>query len=106
MAGALVTKDGKVFPATSAKGARPTYHPQVEAELKTIPPDPRMPGAHGRCVEPAAISDALTSGAKVEGSTVATAQVRAVGNPGHGQPIAPCAVCGELLRRFNAKPAI
>ena len=101
-AAALVTPDGRVWSGTSKKGAAaPVHHPVVEAELLTIPPDPRMPGAHGRCAEPACISSALESGVEVRGGRIASAQVRSPGNPAHGKPIPPCTVCKELLRRLD-----
>ena len=56
-----------------------------------------------RCPEPACISEALGAEAQVQGGRMPTAQVRAPGNPGHGQPIAPCAVGEELMRRFGIK---
>jgi RHS repeat-associated protein len=97
--GALVTADGTPFPASSAKGGQPpALNPQVQQVMDDM--QIRGPG-HGRCVEPQSVSNALDAGVDPRGGVMSTGQVRADGNPKHGQALPPCPSCSQLLDHFG-----
>jgi RHS repeat-associated protein len=98
-----LSKDGQTFTGASTKGETPpTLDPRVQEALDNIPPELRAPGGqHGRCGEPAAISDALNHGVDPAGGKMAAVEVRAPGNPKHGIPKPACNSCKELMKIFG-----
>jgi hypothetical protein len=103
-AGALVTPTHDVFPATSGTPHNPpNLHPDVVNYLDHIQMDAQGP-FHGNCVEPQAISDALSKGLTMQdlkGSTIQTAGVYRAGHPSHGSVTPPCDSCQPLLDIFG-----
>jgi RHS repeat-associated protein len=99
-AGALQV-GGKTFTAQSVRGGpAPQLHPDVQKVLDAIPRGAQG-AAHGKCVEPQCLSQALNAGVDPRGGFSAVTRVRSPNNPKQGTSIEPCKSCGVLLKFFG-----
>ncbi len=104
---------GIVVSQTSLVGAeQPNLHPAVREFVGSLPARQRQ-GFNERCAESALVSDQLwrldaergdgraTTIAEAvphfEGAAMMSRLIRPEGDPGHGKPAQPCAVCASLL---------
>ncbi len=104
---------GIVVSQTSLVGAeRPNLHPTVREFVGSLPVGQRQ-GFKERCAESALVSDQLwrldaergdgrvTTIAEAvphfEGAAMMSRLIRPEGDPDHGKPAQPCAVCAALL---------
>jgi RHS repeat-associated protein len=55
----------------------------------------------GQCAEIGCLSQALNAGVNPSGGSVATAAIRAVGNPAQAVPVQPCVTCSQVLRYYG-----
>ena len=111
--------NGTIVSHTSLVGdGRPNLHPAVWDFVNSLPNDQRRVFT-GRCAESALISDQLwkldagrTDGrtstiteaaSHFAGSAMTSRMVREPGNPDHGKPAAPCAVCAALLDALGVR---
>lgn len=93
----------RTFAGTSTRGATPpTHHPRVQQALDNIPAAQRS-RSHGRCVEPACISQALNEGVDPKGGVSTVLKVRAPGNSDHGADLPACPTCSKLLEVFGIR---
>jgi RHS repeat-associated protein len=102
-AGLVVDGHNEPFSGASIKGGGDhDLHPEVRAAYDRVPLDQRAPNnQHGRCGEPAALSEAMNAGVDPRGGTIAAVEVRAEGNPRHGAPKPPCSSCQHVLDELN-----
>lgn len=94
-AGALTTRDGQTFTATTRGNA--SLEPRVQPALDSVPPGQRSL-FHGRCCEPRLVSAALRAGADMRGASVSVVKVRGLGNPNHGASLSACSSCQSVLK--------
>ncbi|MEV0437867.1 YwqJ-related putative deaminase [Streptomyces spectabilis] len=108
---------GVVVSHTSLVGAdRSNLHPAVRAFIESLPVEQRR-GFDGKCAEvtlisdqfwrldaernderPVTVADAIRH---FEGAAMASRMVRPQGDPDHGKPVHPCAVCSALLEALG-----
>ncbi|MEC3977796.1 DUF6531 domain-containing protein [Amycolatopsis sp. H20-H5] len=102
-AGLVVDGHNQPFTGASAKGADPVkHHKDVQEALDRVPPEQRTAGnQHGRCGEPAALTEALNANVDPRGGTMSAVNVRSAGNEVHGTIKEPCSSCRHLLDQFN-----
>ncbi|MCM2427775.1 DUF6531 domain-containing protein [Streptomyces sp. RKAG337] len=99
-AGLSVPGHEPTFNGASIKGGGShDLHPDVQAAYDRVPQAIKddMGGAHSRCGEPEALSDAMRAGVNPRGGTMAAVEVRAPGNPAHGRVKDPCRSCEHVL---------
>ena len=100
VAGSLQVGD-QIFTDISSGAARqigqtPTpVNPIVQGIIEGLPEQSPFPGS---CAEIACISQAIEAGVDPPGGRIATAAIRAVGNPVQGTPVVPCVTCSQVLR--------
>ncbi|WP_411151354.1 YwqJ-related putative deaminase [Streptomyces sp. A30] len=110
---------GTIVSHTSLVGdGRPRLHPAVWAFADSLPDEQRKVFT-GRCAEAALISDQLwkldaersdgrsstitEAAAHFAGAALTSRMVRDPGDPDHGKPTAPCAVCAALLSALGVR---
>ncbi|RMI31581.1 YwqJ-related putative deaminase, partial [Streptomyces triticirhizae] len=91
------------FTGASIKGGGDhNLHPDVQAAYDRVPQDIRLPGnQHSRCGEAEALTNALNAGVDPRGGTMAAVNVRAEGNPRHGEIKPVCDSCQHVLDQFG-----
>ncbi|MER6527715.1 DUF6531 domain-containing protein [Streptomyces sp. NPDC001508] len=108
-AGLSVPGHGTPFEGASIKGgASHNLHPDVQAAYDRVPQAIKdsVGGAHSKCGEAEALSDAMKAGVDPRGGTMAAVNVRAEGNPAHGTPKAPCASCQHVLDQLGVRAVL
>ncbi len=105
-AGLSVPGHPEPFPGSSIKGGgNHDLHPDVQAAYDRVPDHVRaeVGGAHSKCGEAEALSDAMKAGVDPRGGVMAAVNVRAEGNPAHGTPKPPCPSCKHVLEELGVR---
>lgn len=108
-AGLSVPGHNTPFEGASIKGGGShNLHPDVQAAYDRVPEHIRaeVGGAHSKCGEAEALSDAMKAGVDPRGGTMAAVNVRAEGNPVHGTPKAPCPSCAHVLDQLGVRAVV
>ncbi|WP_160506791.1 DUF6531 domain-containing protein [Streptomyces sp. BA2] len=103
-AGLSVPGHQGTFDGASIKGGGShNLHPEVQAAYDNVSAEARakVGGAHSKCGEAEALSNALHAGVDPRGGVSAAVNVRAPGNPAHNEIKPPCDSCAEVLEMFN-----
>ncbi|MEU2778986.1 DUF6531 domain-containing protein [Streptomyces sp. NPDC007162] len=105
-AGLSVPGHDQVFHGASLKGGGShNLHPDVQAAYDRVPQAIKatVGGAHAKCGEAEALSDAMKAGVDPRGGVSAAVNVRAPGNPMHNTPKPPCASCQHVLNQLGVR---
>ncbi|MFF4347932.1 DUF6531 domain-containing protein [Streptomyces sp. NPDC001530] len=108
-AGLSVPGHDQVFHGASLKGGGShNLHPDVQAAYDRVPQAIKdsVGGAHSKCGEAEALSDAMKAGVDPRGGVSAAVNVRAPGNPMHNTPKAPCASCQHVLDQLGVRAVL
>ncbi|MFE1259563.1 DUF6531 domain-containing protein [Streptomyces albogriseolus] len=108
-AGLSVPGHNTPFDGASLKGGGShNLHPDVQAAYDRVPEHIKaeVGGAHSKCGEAEALSDAMKAGVDPRGGTMAAVNVRAEGNPVHGTPKAPCPSCAHVLDQLGVRAVV
>ncbi|WP_129308873.1 DUF6531 domain-containing protein [Streptomyces sp. L2] len=107
-AGLSVPGHGTFDGASIKGGAGHNLHPDVQAAYDRVPEAIKesVGGAHSKCGEAEALSDAMRAGADPRGGVMAAVNVRAPGNPMHGTPKPPCASCQHVLDQLGVRAVV
>nr|WP_231911239.1 MULTISPECIES: YwqJ-related putative deaminase [Streptomyces] len=82
--------------------------PDVQAAYDRVPDHIReqVGGAHSKCGEAEALSHAMRAGVDPRGGVMAAVEVRAPGNPVHGQPKPACPSCRHVLEELGVRTVL
>ncbi|MET9526274.1 RHS repeat-associated core domain-containing protein [Streptomyces coeruleorubidus] len=108
-AGLSVPGHNTPFDGASIKGGGShNLHPDVQAAYDRVPDHIReqVGGAHSKCGEAEALSHAMRAGVDPRGGVMAAVEVRAPGNPAHGQPKPACPSCRHVLEDLGVRTVL
>ncbi|MEU2622249.1 RHS repeat-associated core domain-containing protein [Streptomyces sp. NPDC007157] len=108
-AGLSVPGHDQVFHGASLKGGGShNLHPDVQAAYDRVPQAIKdsVGGAHSKCGEAEALSDAMKAGVDPRGGVSAAVNVRAPGNPMHNTPKPPCASSQHVLDQLGVRAVV
>ncbi|WP_244206842.1 DUF6531 domain-containing protein [Streptomyces swartbergensis] len=108
-AGLSVPGHNTPFDGASLKGGGShNLHPDVQAAYDRVPDHikEQVGGAHSKCGEAEALSDAMRAGVDPRGGVMAAVEVRAPGNPAHGKPKPACPSCRDVLEQLGVRTVL
>ncbi|MGY0069159.1 DUF6531 domain-containing protein [Streptomyces sp. QTS137] len=108
-AGLSVPGHNMPFEGASIKGGGShQLHPDVQAAYDRVPDHIKaeVGGAHSKCGEAEALSEAIKAGVEPRGGVMAAVEVRAVGNPAHGKPKPACPSCSHVLEQLGVRAVL